>query len=91
MNQLVNPSNTPQVYTEDGKTIPAGSRLEIDKLDSVGKAAVSNGRLVFEEDESKAKDASRDSTKAETSADASPATDADSTTATARRSQGGRK
>lgn len=87
MSDLVNPGNTPQVYTKDGKTIPAGSRLEVDKLDPVGKAAVAGGRLVFEEDEPETKNAS----EPETRSNASTTSDADSTTATARRSPGSRK
>jgi hypothetical protein len=85
MSDLVNPGNTPQVYSKDGKSIGAGERLELDKLDTVGKAAVAGGRLVFEED--------ADEPQAEepgTSEDKTASVDAESATVTARRPRGTR-
>lgn len=42
---LINPGTTPQVYTTDGRMLPAGERLENVTLDDVGQAAVDTGRL----------------------------------------------
>lgn len=92
MSELINPGTTPQVYSKDGKTIGAGERLGVDKLDTVGKAAVSGGRLVFEEDTDKDADAGTpEATEAETSADTGKSTNTNRTTATARRSPGSLK
>lgn len=85
MRELINPGTTPQVYTQDGRSIAAGTRLSVDSLDVVGEAAVSGGRLALEES---GKDGKTANAKPETSTvDA----DADSTTTTARRTQGTRK
>lgn len=95
MSELVNPGNTPQVYTKDGKTIGAGERLEVDKLDTVAKAAVSAGRLVFEEDDEKDDAGPKAAEPPESASASKPETsgskDAESATVTARRSPGARK
>ena len=50
MSTLVNPGTTPQVYTQDGHTIPAGERIEDVTLDEVGQNAVDAGRLLLVEE-----------------------------------------
>jgi hypothetical protein len=51
VSELVNPGTTPQVYTEDGRQVAAGDRVEVDQLDEVGRGAVDSGRLLLVESE----------------------------------------
>jgi len=46
MPTFVNPTTTPTVYSEDGRALGAGERLEIDELDPAGQAALERGALV---------------------------------------------
>lgn len=45
---LFNPSIVPVVYTDDGRIVAGGERVELDKLDESGQRAVDRGRLVNE-------------------------------------------
>lgn len=50
MSTLINPGTTPQVYTDDGRTLPAGERAEGVELDATGQSAVDAGRLIVAEE-----------------------------------------
>lgn len=54
MTTLINPGTTPQVYTEDGRMIAAGGRVEDARLDKVGQGAVDSGRLRLVDEDEKA-------------------------------------
>jgi hypothetical protein len=78
---IINPGTTPQVYTDDGRTIAAGDRVENVDLDEIGQSAVDSGRLrVLDEKKSAGRKSAKDKAASGDTADA------DSTTSSARRS-----
>lgn len=44
--KILNPGTTSVVYTEDGKQIAAGEKLDVTDLDEAGQAALDRGYIV---------------------------------------------
>lgn len=43
---LLNPGTTAVTYSTDGRSLGAGERVEVDKVDEVAKVAIESGYLV---------------------------------------------
>lgn len=48
---LVNGGTTPVVYTDDGRVLPAGERVEVESLDGTASRLVDLGYLVVENEQ----------------------------------------
>lgn len=51
---LINGGTTPVVYTDDGRVLAAGERIEVDSIDDTASALVERGYLVVEGEQDEA-------------------------------------
>lgn len=48
---LINGGTTPVVYSDDGRVLAAGERIEVDSIDNTASALIERGYLTVEDDQ----------------------------------------